>query len=110
MKERQPQHSLEDADNLSHNHIAAKNLTAEEMIASEGQQHCLKRRCRESSSCQDDNSNEKDHPQKKSKLQSDLLDHEYSISPSWSKAKMQDVADRLGLKLSQIYKWHWDRT
>ncbi len=47
---------------------------------------------------------------KKNKEQTKVLDVEFDKNPIWSKAKMRELADKLGLKESQIYKWHWDRT
>jgi hypothetical protein len=38
-----------------------------------------------------------------------ILDNEYKKSQDWSKAKMVQLADRLGLSESQVYKWRWDR-
>jgi uncharacterized protein YneF (UPF0154 family) len=35
---------------------------------------------------------------------------EFDKNPIWSKEKMRELASQLGLKESQIYKWHWDRS
>jgi Homeodomain len=47
---------------------------------------------------------------KKNKEQTLLLDVEFDKNPIWSKEKMRELASQLGLKESQIYKWHWDRS
>jgi succinate dehydrogenase flavin-adding protein (antitoxin of CptAB toxin-antitoxin module) len=47
---------------------------------------------------------------KKNKEQTHLLDVEFDKNPIWSKEKMKELASQLGLKESQIYKWHWDRS
>lgn len=47
---------------------------------------------------------------KKNKEQSVALDAEFDKNPIWSKEKMRELGLQLGLKESQIYKWHWDRT
>lgn len=39
-----------------------------------------------------------------------FLDIEFDKNPVWSKSKMHELAVHLGLKDSQIYKWHWDRS
>ena len=33
---------------------------------------------------------------------------EFQKNPHWSKRKIQQLHERLGLKPSQIYKWNWD--
>ena len=38
-----------------------------------------------------------------------ILEREYNKEENWSKKKMQHLANRLNLKESQVYKWHWDR-
>ena len=35
---------------------------------------------------------------------------EYDESTHWSKAKVAELARRLNLKESQIYKWNWDHS
>jgi uncharacterized protein YjcR len=47
---------------------------------------------------------------KKNRDQTFLLDEEFDRNPNWSKAKMSEIANKLGLKDSQVYKWHWDRS
>ena len=47
---------------------------------------------------------------KKNKDQTRILDIEFERNPHWSKQKMRELGDMLGLKDSQIYKWHWDRS
>jgi len=47
---------------------------------------------------------------KKNKDQTRILDIEFDKNPIWSKQKMRELGDILGLKESQIYKWHWDRS
>ena len=47
---------------------------------------------------------------KKNREQTRLLDIEFDKNPNWNKAKMRELAEMLGLKDSQIYKWHWDRS
>ena len=47
---------------------------------------------------------------KKNKDQTEILDIEFDKNPYWNKDKMRELGDRLGLKPSQIYKWHWDRS
>ena len=47
---------------------------------------------------------------KKNKDQATTLDEEFDKNPLWSKEKMRELAARLGLKDSQVYKWHWDRS
>lgn len=38
-----------------------------------------------------------------------ILENEFKKSTSWSKQKMQELAQALGLTVSQVYKWNWDR-
>ncbi len=47
--------------------------------------------------------------QKKTKEQIEILENEFEKDPAWSKHKMNTLASNLGLKMSQIYKWNWDR-
>ena len=47
---------------------------------------------------------------KKNRDQTRLLDIEFDKNPNWNKGKMRELAEILGFKDSQIYKWHWDRS
>lgn len=47
---------------------------------------------------------------KKKKEQTHILDIEFDKNSNWSKQKMRELGDLLGLKESQVYKWHWDRS
>ena len=38
-----------------------------------------------------------------------VLENEYKKCNLWSKAKMEELARSLQLKVSQVYKWMWDR-
>lgn len=45
----------------------------------------------------------------KSTDQIKVLENEFSKDPHWTKDKMRKLAEALGLKESQVYKWNWDR-
>lgn len=46
---------------------------------------------------------------RKSKDQLDALMVEYRKNPSWTKDDMKMLAAKLGMSLSQVYKWQWDQ-
>ena len=46
---------------------------------------------------------------RKSNDQVKLLEQEFEKNPNWTKAQMKSLAQKLNLKLGQIYKWNWDR-
>jgi len=37
------------------------------------------------------------------------LNHEFQKNTNWSKAKQRKLGKRLGLPVSKIYKWSWDK-
>jgi hypothetical protein len=37
------------------------------------------------------------------------LQNEFDKDPHWTKEKMKELAVKLDLRPSQIYKWRWDR-
>ena len=45
---------------------------------------------------------------RKNSAQNKILMTEFQKNPHWSKRKIQQLHERLGLKCSQIYKWNWD--
>lgn len=45
---------------------------------------------------------------RKNSAQNKILMSEFQKNPHWSKRKIQQLHERLGLKPSQIYKWNWD--
>ncbi|CDW91792.1 UNKNOWN [Stylonychia lemnae] len=42
------------------------------------------------------------------KYQMNVLKNEYQKNPHWSKGKITELAAKLNMKESQIYKWRWD--
>lgn len=46
---------------------------------------------------------------RKTKNQIELLAAEYSRDSEWTKPFMQQLARKLGMSASSIYKWHWDQ-
>ena len=38
-----------------------------------------------------------------------ILEREFDKNPNWTKEKMKQLSSSLNLKLSQVYKWNWDR-
>jgi len=46
---------------------------------------------------------------RKNKEQVQILINEYIKNPNWTRAFMKDLAKRVGLKSSQVYKWNWDQ-
>jgi hypothetical protein len=34
--------------------------------------------------------------------------NEFTKNPNWDKPTIQKLSERVGLKMSQIYKWNWD--
>ena len=46
---------------------------------------------------------------RKTKDQLKALEEEFSKGKDWSKEFMNDIADKLKLVPSQVYKWHWDQ-
>ena len=46
---------------------------------------------------------------RKSKEQIEILANEFRKEPVWSSRKMARLASELNLKVSQVYKWNWDR-
>ncbi len=39
----------------------------------------------------------------------EILEAEFEKEQNWAKDKMKFLARLLGLRVSQIYKWNWDR-
>ena len=48
--------------------------------------------------------------QKKSNIQKDVLENKLKETPVWNTEYMNKIANELGLKTRQVYKWYWDRT
>lgn len=48
--------------------------------------------------------------QKKSNVQKDLLENKLKENSKWTTEYMNKIAEDLGLKTRQVYKWYWDRT
>ena len=46
---------------------------------------------------------------RKNKHQVKFLQIEYSKNQNWSREYMKDLAKKIGLKPSQVYKWNWDQ-
>lgn len=49
------------------------------------------------------------HKKKKTSAQNEYLEQALKESPEWEKPHMQAIADKLGLKYRQVYKWYWDK-
>jgi len=45
---------------------------------------------------------------RKNQDQNQILIDEFNVNANWSKDKIVKLAQRVGLKQSQIYKWNWD--
>ena len=41
--------------------------------------------------------------------QKTVLENHYQESAVWSKQKIKQLGDELGLTSSKVYKWNWDR-
>jgi len=39
----------------------------------------------------------------------ELLEAEYALEQSWSMDHTKEIACKLGLSYTQVYKWKWDR-
>eukprot|EP00354_Favella_ehrenbergii_P010505 CAMPEP_0170457674 /NCGR_PEP_ID=MMETSP0123-20130129/4885_1 /TAXON_ID=182087 /ORGANISM="Favella ehrenbergii, Strain Fehren 1" /LENGTH=120 /DNA_ID=CAMNT_0010721541 /DNA_START=538 /DNA_END=899 /DNA_ORIENTATION=- len=37
------------------------------------------------------------------------LEEEYLMEPRWSTRRITDIAKRLNLNRTKVYKWHWER-
>jgi hypothetical protein len=46
---------------------------------------------------------------RKNKEQVKILQNEYTKNNNWTRAFMKDLAKKVGLKASQVYKWNWDQ-
>lgn len=46
---------------------------------------------------------------RKNKHQVKFLQSEYSKNSNWDRSFMKDLAKKVGLKASQVYKWNWDQ-
>jgi hypothetical protein len=46
---------------------------------------------------------------KKNRDQVKVLENEYEKNPNWTKEFMNQLAEKVGLRESQVYKWHWDQ-
>ena len=49
------------------------------------------------------------HKKKKTSAQNDYLEQALKENSEWEKPYMQNIADKLGLKYRQVYKWYWDK-
>ena len=38
-----------------------------------------------------------------------VLEQEYQRDANWDTEKIAEIADRLGLNRTKVYKWSWDR-
>mmetsp|Transcript_19880 Transcript_19880/g.23042 ORF Transcript_19880/g.23042 Transcript_19880/m.23042 type:complete len:98 (-) Transcript_19880:76-369(-) len=47
--------------------------------------------------------------QRKSKKQINVLTEEFAKEPNWSYEFMKDLAVKLGISYTKVYKWHWDK-
>lgn len=47
---------------------------------------------------------------KKSNKQKDVLENKLKEKQNWTTQDMDNIANELGLKTRQVYKWYWDRT
>ena len=43
-----------------------------------------------------------------SDFQKAFLEAQYLLNENWSRSKQMKIADFLELKLSKVYKWHYD--
>ena len=49
------------------------------------------------------------HKKKKTSEQNEYLELALKENSEWEKPFMQNIADKLGLKYRQVYKWYWDK-
>jgi len=63
---------------------------------------------KKSSSNENSNETEEERKKRKNKEQLEQLKNEYLKNPHWSRAFRKEMAKKVGLKQSQIYKWKWD--
>ena len=47
--------------------------------------------------------------QRKNKDQLKILENEYLKNPDWDRDFILRISDKLGLRVCQVYKWHWDQ-
>jgi hypothetical protein len=45
---------------------------------------------------------------RKNRDQVKILQNEYSKNNNWTRSFMKELAQKIGLKPSQVYKWNWD--
>lgn len=57
----------------------------------------------------DSNLSAEDAKGRKNKCQVEFLQNEYTKNPNWTRVFMKSLAQKTGLKPSQIYKWNWDK-
>lgn len=46
---------------------------------------------------------------RKNKDQIKMLENEYAKQPNWTREYIKKIAQKLGLRECQVYKWHWDQ-
>ena len=46
--------------------------------------------------------------QRKDPEQVKIMENEYQKNPNWTREFTKNLAKQLGLRESQVYKWHWD--
>ena len=39
----------------------------------------------------------------------DILEHEFSKNPNWSKNYIKVIAQKTGIDARKVYKWNWDK-
>ena len=59
--------------------------------------------------CEIGNEREIKRRQRKNKDQLKVLDIEFQKNPHWDREYIRVMAQKLGLRECQIYKWHWDQ-
>jgi len=47
--------------------------------------------------------------QRKNQEQLGILENEYLKEPDWDRSFILRISDKLGLRVCQVYKWHWDQ-
>ena len=43
------------------------------------------------------------------RVETDLLEAEYTKDPNWTQARTQELVVKFGLGRLKLYKWHYDR-
>lgn len=41
--------------------------------------------------------------------QRDILELRYQVDPHWTNEEIEEMAERVGVSFTKIYKWNWER-